>query len=340
MTLLKYRLHILTGVRRKKIRECVDRSHALCGQPKARLFWDMLWCALRYGSGFYDYMMYGFFDRTAAERDTYLTRIRNKKLVLYMNDPAYIDRIDNKHEFNRRYARYLRREQLDSDQATPEALEALLGEGESLFAKPVDGDSGRGVEKLYRRDFESAAAMLEHIRAKGHCVIEQCLVQHPAMSALYPHAVNCMRIVTDIGDDGKPYIGYVVLKCGSGGGYCDNSGQGGLICGVDKQTGKVISCATDDLIVHRYDTHPDTGVPFLGFCIPLFDEAKAMCLEAAMLQPQVRHVGWDVAITADGPAFIEGNTYPGTDLCQLYWNTPQREGLMPFLRSILPNWKY
>ena len=93
MSLMKYYLHILSGLRMKKINECLDRCHELCGKPKALMFADMLWCASRYGSGFYDYMMYGFFDRTAAERDTYLTRVRNKKLVAYMNDPAFIDGI-------------------------------------------------------------------------------------------------------------------------------------------------------------------------------------------------------------------------------------------------------
>lgn len=340
VSLMKYYLHILSGLRMKKINECLDRCHELCGKPKALMFADMLWCASRYGSGFYDYMMYGFFDRTAAERDTYLTRVRNKKLVAYMNDPAFIDGIDNKHEFNRRFGAYLRRDQMDGAGASQADFERFMDGRDACFAKPIDGDSGRGVEKLYRRDFDSLEAMFAHIQAKGHCVIEQCLVQHPEMSALYPHAVNCMRIVTDIGDDGKPYINYVVLKSGSGGGYCDNSGQGGLICAVDKQTGVVSSCATDDLIAHRYDVHPDTGVTFLGFRIPLFEQAKQLCLTAAMEIPQVRHIGWDVAITPDGPAFIEGNTYPGTDLCQLYWNTPGRQGLMPFLKSILPNWKY
>ena len=339
MASVKYALRVLTGVRFKKMKECVVRCHEMSGKSGLFLALDMGVCALRYGAGYYDYMMYGFFDRTAAERDTYLTRFRNKKLISYMNDDAYGNRIDNKNEFNARFAKYLHREILDGRTCTEVEFAAFMADKDTCFAKPELGDSGRGVEKLKKADYASTDEMLAYIRSKGNCAIEQCLVQHKEMSRLYPTAVNCMRVVTDL-VDGEVHIAYVVLKCGNGGSVCDNSGQGGLICAVDKQTGTVCSIATDDLIAHHYEVHPETGVRFEGFQIPMFAEAMAMCREAALLVPQIRHTGWDVAITPEGPAFIEGNNYPGTDLCQLYWNTPERCGLMPFYRELLPELKF
>ena len=336
---LKYLLHVLSGVRFEKIKECLDRSHEISGKSKFLMLFDMGWCALRYGAGYYDYMMYGFFDRTAKERDTYLTRMRNKKLISYMNDDRYSLYIDNKNEFDKLFAKYLRREFLDGRSCTLEEFEAFMADKDACFAKPEEGDSGRGVEKLNKADFATLSHMFDYIRSKGNCAIEQCVVQHPDMSVLYPHAVNCMRIVTDQ-VDGEVHVAYVVLKSGNNGAVCDNSGQGGLICAVNKETGVVTSIATDDLIAHSYEKHPYTGVEFIGFQIPLFREAIAMCKEAAMVVPQIRHIGWDVAITPDGPVFIEGNNYPGTDLCQLYYNTPGRQGLMPFYRQLLPDLKF
>lgn len=339
MPKLKYLLHILSGVRFEKIKECLDRCHEISGKNRLFMAIDMGICALRYGAGYYDYMMYGFFDRTAKERDTYLTRLRNKKLISYLNDDSYGHSIDNKNEFDALFAKYLRREFLDGRTCTYEEFETFMADKDACFAKPEEGDSGRGVEKLYKKDFQSPAAMLDYIRSKGGCAIEEVVVQHPEMSRLYPHAVNCMRVVTDL-VDGEVHIAYVVLKSGNNGAVCDNSGQGGLICAVDKETGIVTSIATDDLIAHSYEKHPYTGVEFIGFRIPLYHEAIAMCKEAALVVPQIRHTGWDVAITPDGPVFIEGNNYPGTDLCQLYYNTPGRQGLMPFYRELLPELKF
>ena len=339
MPKLKYILHILCGVRYKKIKECLDRSHEISGKNRFLMFFDMGWCALRYGAGYYDYMMFGFFDRTAKERDTYLTRLRNKKLINHLNDDAYSHCIDNKNDFNALFSEYLHRGFLDGRSATFEDFELFMSGKDACFAKPEEGDSGRGVEKLYKRDFESPKAMFDYIKSKGGCAIEQCIEQHPEMSRLYPHSVNCVRIVTDLVGD-EVHIAYVVLKTGNNGAVCDNSGRGGLICAVDKETGIVTGIATDDLIAHHYEIHPYTGVKFDGFQIPFYQEAISICKEAAHMVPQIRHIGWDVAITPDGPVIVEGNDYPGIDLCQLYWNTPGREGLMPFYRKILPDFRF
>ena len=51
--------------------------------------------------------------------------------------------------------------------------------------------------------------------------------------------------------------------------------------------------------------------------------------------PEICHVGWDVAITPDGPVLIEGNDYPGTDLCQLAPHYPEKQGLWPYYKKIL-----
>ena len=51
--------------------------------------------------------------------------------------------------------------------------------------------------------------------------------------------------------------------------------------------------------------------------------------------PQVGHVGWDMAVTPDGPAIIEGNNFPGTDLCQLAPLWPEKTGLWPYYKHIL-----
>ena len=60
-----------------------------------------------------------------------------------------------------------------------------------------------------------------------------------------------------------------------------------------------------------------TGIKFDGFEIPYWDEIKKMVLEAALVNDKVNIVGWDVAISKDGPVIIEGNRGPGFDLVQV-----------------------
>ena len=54
----------------------------------------------------------------------------------------------------------------------------------------------------------------------------------------------------------------------------------------------------------------------------------------------MRYVGWDVAITPNGPAIIEGNNYCAHDFWQLPGQTPGGIGIIPVLKKIVPSYQY
>lgn len=330
---LRYMTRVISGIRFDKLNRVLEKIKEKSGQSKVYTFFDILICAAKYGAGYYDYLMFGFYDMNGRQRDTYLTRVRNKKIMDLMNDPAFSDEFDDKLRFNKTFAAYLGRKTLNGETATEEELAEFLRGQEAIFAKINHGDCGRGVEKLYVKDFDSPAAMLAYIREHGLVVLEHVLPQHEDMARLHPSSVNTMRILTDL-VDGQVHIAYITVKMGRGSGVCDNSGQGGILCRVDPQSGKIISPATDDYF-NVYEKHPDTGIVLQGYQLPMVDRAVAMAKEAALVFPQVGHVGWDMAITPTGPAIIEGNEFPGTDLCQLAPFYPEKCGLWPYYKELL-----
>lgn len=330
---LRYLTRVISGIRFDKLNRVLEKIKEKSGQSKVYTFFDILVCAAKYGAGYYDYLMFGFYDMNGRQRDTYLTRVRNKKIMDLMNDPAFSDEFDDKLRFNKTFAAYLGRKTLNGETATEEELAEFLRGQEAIFAKINHGDCGRGVEKLYVKDFDSPAAMLAYIREHGLVVLEHVLPQHEDMARLHPSSVNTMRILTDL-VDGQVHIAYITVKMGRGSGVCDNSGQGGILCRVDPQSGKIISPATDDYF-NVYEKHPDTGIVLQGYQLPMVDRAVAMAKEAALVFPQVGHVGWDMAIMPTGPAIIEGNEFPGTDLCQLAPFYPEKCGLWPYYKELL-----
>lgn len=333
MPSVKYLARVLRGVRFEKLNRMLTVVKEKSGHGKACTFLDILWCAARYGAGYFDYVMFGFYDMTGKQRDTYLTRVRNKKVCDIMNQPGFGEVFDDKLAFNVRFADFLHRRVLNASDCTEEELAAFLEGQESFFAKPNRGTCGNGIEKLNTADFASPAGILTYVREKQLPVLEEVLTQHEDMAKLHPASVNTLRIVTDrVGD--TVHIAYIVVKIGTGGGFCDNSGQGGVICRVDEKTGTICSVATDDYF-HVYETHPDTGIRFEGYKLPMLTEAIALAKEAALVVPEITHVGWDVALTPDGPVLIEGNDYPGTDLCQLAPHYPEKCGLWPYYKEIL-----
>lgn len=142
-----------------------------------------------------------------------------------------------------------------------------------------------------------------------------------------------MRIVTDrVGD--TVHIAYIVLKIGRGDGFCDNSGQGGVICRVDEKTGKICSVATDDYF-NVYETHPDTGIRFEGYQLPMVQEAVDFAKKAALVVPQICHVGWDVAITPGRPRAHRGQRLPRNGSVPACAALSGEAGLWPYYKEIL-----
>lgn len=63
--------------------------------------------------------------------------------------------------------------------------------------------------------------------------------------------------------------------------------------------------------------HPHSKATFENYDIPYFNEAKQLVLSAAAFVPNLRLVGWDVAIGEAGPILVEGNSdysIPASDL--------------------------
>ncbi|MBQ5973037.1 MAG: carboxylate--amine ligase [Oscillospiraceae bacterium] len=320
----------------KKIVRMVDRVHRRSGKNRFVLFWDMLWCGVRYGAGWNDYLIFGWYDMNAAQRDTYVTRVRNKKLITRLNDQTKTDVIDNKGLFRKKFAAYLGREVADVRDLSREDFARFVEGRDAIIAKPYIGESGKGIEKLKRADFADLDAFYDYVTSGRFGLIEEIIVQHPALAHVYPHALNTYRIVTVVGDDGEVYCAYATAKFGAGGNFVDNMENGGICCPIDRETGRLCGCAHTSAL-KNYDRHPDTGVELMGYPVPKVDEAVEICRRAAReAAPDIRFVGWDAFVTEQGVGIIEGNDYPGYDFWQLPEHTPDKIGLMPFFRKVVP----
>ena len=74
---------------------------------------------------------------------------------------------------------------------------------------------------------------------------------------------------------------------------------------------------------------------FAGYKIPHYQEAIEFAKAAAHVVPSVGYVGWDVAITPDGPIMVEGNTIPGYDMPQNSAWHPDGRGALPLFEETL-----
>ena len=146
-------------------------------------------------------------------------------------------------------------------------------------------------------------------------LVEEVVVQDDTMAMLSSGSVNTIRVITILNGDKVSFVAGCV-RMGQGGNVVDNFNSGGISSMLDVNTGTLMTDGYDKFR-SNFVKHPDTGTVIKGFKIPMWDEARAMVAEAAKEVPQIRYVGWDVAISKEKcPLLIEGNSYPGQDVTQ------------------------
>ncbi len=330
---------ILGGASLGKMKECIDRVHEKSGKNKIAAFFDIAQCSLRYGAGYYDYLIFEFYNMNSKQRKTYMTRVKNKKLIMLLNDQNYSYIFDEKNVFDKRFKEFLGREVIDLKDIDYEGFEKFVSGKEYFFAKPYIGESGKGIEKIRVADFSDTRELYEYVKSKekNFGVIEEVIVQHPQAAKIYPCSLKWLRIVT-MENGGEPHILYAVFKMGNKGKFVDNLENGGLACSFDLDTGTVTGQGHTSALVN-YDAHPYTGIKFIGYKLPFCEEIKELVKKAAMIVPEIKYVGWDVCFTENGPAIVEGNDYPAYDFPQLPDPDKPRVGLLAKVQKIMPEFR-
>lgn len=328
--------YLVQRVLRMNYRAMLDKIssiHAKTGRSRLAVFRDMKDCAVKYGAGYMDYDLFEMYNLTPEQRDTYLTRGRNNELVARYNDRAHMDQLGDKIKFNTRFAPFLRREWVPVTGDNREQVLAFLERHPVFMAKPSQGSCGWGIERVDGGDYPSREALYSHLLEWAPLLeLEEIIVQHPLVAAIYPGAINTVRMVTIRGKSGRVYLVTAMFRIGNGK-YVDNFNSGGMVAPMDPQTGTVIDRALDKQ-KNLYVNHPATGTPIQGFVFPDWDRAVALVKEAAQVVPEVGYVGWDVCFTPQGPCLVEGNQFPGHDIYQLPVHTPDKIGIMPRFRAI------
>lgn len=184
----------------------------------------------------------------------------------------------------------------------------------TYYVKAIDGECGRGVTRLAVDGEEMKAngeqlqrSSLDGYFGNGTYIVQPAINQHPDMDKLYPGCVCTIRIIT-VRDNNSG--GIVVLpayqRIGVNGSHVDNTSQGGVFVGINEDGTLKEYGFFKPQFGTKTNKHPQTGVSFSGFAIPFFKEAKEMAIKFHTFL-KLHSIGWDIAITEDGPVFIEGN---------------------------------
>lgn len=207
---------------------------------------------------------------------------------------------------------------------------ATLADGE-FVAKPARGDRGEGVRafELRRGRFSEGrreigdggalcAALLADRRYRAF-VLQDRLRNHETIARLSgAKTLQTLRVwtlleTTNVTSPEDVTVLGGALKFVSGEAAADNLSTGADAGGfslIDLETGSLgalVRTRRDGFGQEQLDRHPRTGAVYRGMRVPLWDEALRLARRAAVAFPMLRTLGWDIAVTPDGPVLLEAN---------------------------------
>ena len=292
----------------EKIEEVLEKTPSyLDRKDDEALRTDMRFCRFAYGFQPDEYLCYRLEGKDKAAKRAYVSDIDRYRYVTRMNDLVnFVDFMDK----GRTYAKfrdYYRREAISISR--PEHLERFrqfVARHPVFVKKQVWLSKGDSVQLVdIAKAGKSVEALFNEMIAQGKHIIEERIVQSEAMARLNVSSVNTVRCITLYTKSGV-VVPYTFLKVGRGGSFVDNGGKGGLLVGIEVDTGILRTDGFDEYLM-RYPAHPESHLTFKGYQLPQWDQMLAICKEMSAKEPNVRYIGWDMAHTPDGWVVVEGN---------------------------------
>mgnify|MGYP005842986211 CR=1 FL=1 len=294
------------------------------GYSRTRLLVDAVYCTFRYNVGIIDYFNFRFFELDAAGREKYAGTGFMYEFHRNMNPVDKRGVLHDKLQFLDAYAPFIRHAHCvlrDVEENSGRFRKVLASTNERIVLKDAMGQCGWGVDVVdSAMDRES---LLKRMRERGYNLVEAYVQQHPSLAEISPSGLNTVRMVTILDDKDQVHILGAILRM-SVNSFVDNIAMGNLAAPIDIETGVLQSEAVyKDITKAPVAQHPVTGKQIVGFEVPHWSAVLEMTKKAALHDRSNRSIGWDVAITENGPSLIEGNH----NWCKFLWQLPYQKGL-------------
>lgn len=278
------------------------------------LFWDILWCKLRYGVTSNEYRIFEFYRLDYCKRNTFMSKRRydflNDKLV----NKKIINTLTNKETFNKKFKDYLKREVEDINNLSFKQTEDAILESKYVIGRSKEASFISSYREYDLKDYRSPAFLAEAMKENKDYLIEPKFKQHKELNKINPLVfVNIVSVYNRGPEivsstikfrDGKELIsGYVDLesKCIVGN-FKDENGQ----------------------------NYKDN---FNGFEIPKLSSVIEIVKLLSEELKEIRQVEWTFIIGSKQIYLLDGNVWDDYVFSQIPEFLKNDEGLMTYYKK-------
>ena len=304
-------------------------ARAASGRSLRAQFADLL--ALSVGRGF-DPKAYYFqelYRQSRCEADCYLTRFETKNGLMYALNRLRVQPYSWSEMHDKlRFAELCEAAGL----AAVPVLVSIDGGAVRMRVRPVALDrdlwskprTGRGAagaalyERIaplvYRMDGGEELHLAELV-ARWSCVerersflVQPRLANHPEIADLADASLITVRVVTCLDSDAEPQVTHGLLRIL---GKLEPTwpSRDEWASPIDLETGTLGAMRSDRIerCAETFQEHPIKGTRIVGRVVPNWKAIVALTRAAHSTFAHRTVVGWDVAVTAEGPVLLEGN---------------------------------
>ena len=267
---------------------------------------DMLFCRLAYGFIPSEYTGFAFEDKSPEERKEYVSDTDMDVFGYSVGKITTIQSILDKAESFRQFKDYFKRDVIIIEKKTDYDDFCRFVSAHPVFVKKkVFSSMGKGVELVDISRKGEKKKYFDSLIKEGKFLLEERVVQSPEMARFNESSVNTIRCITFRTSEGV-VVPWAFMRCGRGGSFVDNAGQGGVLLNVDPAEGVITTDAYSEYD-ERFENHPDTGIVFKGSRLPAWEELISICTSIAEKYEGMEFLSFDLAHTDKGWIIIEVN---------------------------------
>lgn len=191
-----------------------------------------------------------------------------------------------------------------------------------LFCKPRKGMGAKGTlafRHIGEGRFADSTGQIMNLAGvearlgehKSSMLVQRWLRNHPGLSDLAKDSLLAVRVITCLNERDEPEVCLAMLRILT---VLEPEWQhlpdGEYASPIDLPTGRMGRLAGDSMRTSpvRQDNHPANGAQIAGRMLPKWQEIADLACRTHAAVPHRIAIGWDIAITPEGPVMLEGNT--------------------------------
>ena len=306
------------GLKIKVFNKNIRYVHRKTKVLKIFIFFDILWCKIRYFISSNEYRVYEFYFMKNKERKQYLSKAVHNFYQRFLCPKKLLHMLNNKENLYTRLNGYTRRNIIDINDIRFKEFEALARENEAFICREKEGSVFKSYKVYSLKDYRSPAFLSEKIKDDKKYLIEKKFEQHRLLREISEEYVF-VNFVTVFNANRVDVISSSIK-------FRDGSF---MITGhVDLKN----NCVDGKLKINRIKDYGDGE----NYPLPKLDRAIKLVKECAKELSEIKEIEWSVCFNRRGdPYLMDARIWHDIIFAQIPNNGVRKKGLKDYYKELM-----